>query len=126
SLKGVDVAGSGIDVSSAENPVVDFSSVPPRFVVFDLETTGLNPKRHEIIEVGAIRVNRDADLHDTFQVFVKPLKRISKRITQINGISQDMVDLDGEPLETVLRDFAAFIGDLPLVSFNAEFDMAFL
>jgi DNA polymerase III alpha subunit (gram-positive type) len=47
-------------------------------------------------------------------------------MTQINGISQTMVDEDGEPLEIVLSDFAAFIQDLPLVSFNAEFDMAFL
>jgi DNA polymerase III subunit epsilon len=125
-LKAVDAGSSGIDVSSAENVFVDLSSVPQRFVVFDLETTGLNPIRHEIIEVGAIRVNRDSDVHDTFQVLVKPMKRIRKGITRINGISQDMVDHEGEPLETVLRDFAAFIGDLPLVSFNAEFDMAFL
>ena len=47
-------------------------------------------------------------------------------ITQRTGISQSMVDLHGEPLETVINDFAAFIGNLPLVSFNADFDMRFL
>ena len=116
---------SGPDDSSPQT-LADLSSVPQKFVVFDLETTGLDPTRHEIIEIGAIRVNRDSDVHDTFESLVRPIKRIPKRITQINGISQDMVDHEGEPLETVLRDFAEFIKDLPLVSFNADFDMAFL
>ncbi len=101
-------------------------SVPERFVVFDLETTGLDPTRHEIIEIAAIKVNRDSDLHTYFQCLVKPLKRIPKLITRINGISQEMVNHDGEPLETAVKDFADFIEDLPLVSFNADFDMGFL
>jgi DNA polymerase III epsilon subunit-like protein len=52
----------------------DVSILPERFVVFDLETTGLHPDRHEIIEIGAIRVDRDADKHQTFQTLVKPKK----------------------------------------------------
>jgi DNA polymerase-3 subunit epsilon/DNA polymerase-3 subunit alpha (Gram-positive type) len=120
-LKPDDTATTASDMAS-----VDLSAVPQKFVVFDLETTGLDAARHEIIEIGAIRVNRDSNLHDTFQALVKPMKRIPKRITQINGISQQMVDREGEPLEAVLRDFVEFIEDLPLVSFNADFDMAFL
>jgi DNA polymerase III epsilon subunit-like protein len=98
----------------------------PRFAVFDLETTGLDPVRNEIIEIGAIRINRDSGAHDTFRKLVKPIGRIPKLITRINGISQDMVDSEGIPLEQALREFVGFIGDLPLVSFNADFDMAFL
>lgn len=105
---------------------VNLSALPPRFVVFDLETTGLDPTKHEIIEIGAIRVNRDSDVHDTFQALIKPTKRIPKKITQITGISQDVVEREGEPLESALRSFLKFIEDLPLVTFNAEFDMAFL
>lgn len=104
----------------------DLFILPPRFVVFDLETTGLEPDKHEIIEIGAIRVNRDSDVHDTFQVLIKPTKKIPKKITQITGITQDMVEGEGEPLESALRSFHSFIEDLPLVTFNAEFDMAFL
>jgi hypothetical protein len=100
-------------------------AVPERFVVFDLETTGLDPASHEIIEIGAIKVHRDSARHDGFQCLVKPKKRISKRITQINGISQQMVYEQGEPLDTVLKDFAEFIENLPLVSFNAEFIWVF-
>ncbi|HVS87063.1 MAG TPA: 3'-5' exonuclease [Candidatus Acidoferrum sp.] len=104
----------------------NLASLPQRFVVLDLETTGLDPAQHEIIEIGAIRVNRDSNIHDTFSALVKPIRRIPKRITEITGISQDMVDSEGEPLEKAIREFTTFIESLPLVTFNAEFDMAFL
>jgi DNA polymerase-3 subunit epsilon len=100
--------------------------LPPKFVVFDLETTGLDTRKNEVIEIGAIRVNRDGDVHDTFQTLVKPARKIPKAITHLNGISQEMVDRDGMPSELAVREFLTFIQDLPLVSFNAEFDMAFL
>ena len=111
---------------SGQTSQADLSILPERFVVFDLETTGLKPDTHEIIEIGAIRVNRDSDNHDTFQALVKPTKKIPKKITEITGITQDMVEKDGEPLKVLLPQFLEFVGDLPLVSYNAEFDMAFL
>ena len=104
----------------------DLSVLPERFVVFDLETTGLKPEAHEIIEIGAIRVNRDSDNHDTFQALIRPRKKIPKKITEITGITQDMVEKEGDSLEIALPQFLEFVGNLPLVSFNAEFDMAFL
>lgn len=104
----------------------ELAVLPEQFVVFDLETTGLKPDLHEIIEIGAIRVNRDSDNHDTFQSLVKPTKKIPKRITEITGITQAMVDKDGEDLEVILPQFLDFIGDLPLVTYNADFDMSFL
>lgn len=104
----------------------NLSVLPPQFVVFDLETTGLHSDRHEIIEIGAIRVNRDSDTHDTFQALIRARKRIPKRITEITGITQDLIDKDGEALADALTQFRTFVGDLPLVSFNADFDMAFL
>jgi restriction system protein len=106
--------------------MLNISFLPERFIIFDLETTGLDPTRHEIIEIGAIRANRDSDQHETFRTLVKPLKKIPKAITEFTGISQEMVDREGDPLETAIKEFAAFIGDLPLVAFNAEFHLAFL
>jgi len=99
--------------------------LPVQFILFDLETTGLDPEKHEIIEIGAIRVNRDSDKHDTFQSLIKPNK-IPKKITEITGITQAIIDSDGELLEPTLREFSEFVGTLRLVSFNADFDMAFL
>lgn len=105
---------------------IDLSILPERFVVFDLETTGLDSAKHEILEIGAVRVNRDSDVHDTFQVLVRPKRKVSKKITEITNITQDMLTKDGQSLDSAMSEFVAFVGDNRLVSFNAEFDMAFL
>ena len=112
--------------SKHAEPPADVSMVPEHFVVFDLETTGLYPDRHEIIEIGAIRVHRDADEHQTFQALVKPSKRVPKRITELTGITNEMIQADGLELVEALSEFRDFVGDLPLVAFNAEFDDACL
>lgn len=103
-----------------------FLAIPETFIVFDLETTGLKPETHEIIEIGAVRVYRDRSEHDTYQALVRPRRKIPKKITEITGITQDMVELKGRPLADVLNEFLDFIGDERLVAFNADFDMAFL
>jgi DNA polymerase III subunit epsilon len=100
--------------------------LPERFIVFDLETTGLTAGTHEIIEFGAIRVNRNAVEHETFQMLVKPQRKVPKKITELTGITQQMIDAEGGSLAEAMQGFVGFVGDLRLVSFNAEFDMAFL
>lgn len=100
--------------------------LPERFVIFDLETTGLDPHKHEIIEIAAIRANRDSENHDTFRAFVKPKRKIPKKITELTGITQALVDADGQPIDSVLRQFQEFIGEHLLVAYNANFDLAFL
>ncbi len=103
------------------------SEIPESFVVFDLETTGLDAGEDEIIEIGAIKITDvKQDVHTFFQALVKPMKPIPKEITRLTGISQEMVDRDGASLEEAVRGFMAFAGELPLVAFNAKFDMAFL
>ncbi len=101
-------------------------ALPRRFVVLDLETTGLDSHKHEIIEFGAIRANLDSNTHEAFQTLVKPRRKVPLRITEINGISQAMVDADGIELAEALNQFLDFAKDLPIVAFNAEFDMGFL
>lgn len=101
-------------------------ALPRRFIVLDLETTGLDSQRHEIIEFGAIRANMDSNLQDTFQTLVKPKRKVPRHITEINGISQAMVDADGIELADALNQFVEFAQDLPIVAFNADFDMRFL
>lgn len=105
---------------------VDLSLLPEQFVILDLETTGLSPIKHEIIEIGAVKVNRDSDNHITFQALIRPSKTIPKKITQITSITQEMIDKEGENIDSVISEFIEFIGDLPLVAYNAEFDMSFL
>jgi len=103
-----------------------FKVIPEHHIIFDLETTGLNPDKNEIIEIGAIRIHRDSNHHDTFQVLVHPRKKIPAKITQLTGITQTMVDEEGVALNEAISEFLEFIGDLRLVSYNADFDMAFL
>lgn len=112
--------------TSADIQQQNLHHLPAQFIVFDLETTGLNAERDEVIEVGAIRVNRDSNHHEAFQTLVRPRKTIPIKITELTGITQAMAESEGKQLTNALQEFVAFIGDLPLVSFNAEFDMAFL
>lgn len=105
---------------------VDISMLPEVFIIFDFETTGLVADRHEIIEIGAIKVNRDGAEHTTFQSFVKPKKKIPKKITEITGITQEMVNAEGVAISEILPQFLEFIGDHHLVAYNISFDLAFL
>jgi len=105
---------------------VPIDVLPDAFIVFDLETTGLKTESNEIIEVAAIRFKKGTATHDTFQSLVKPKKAIPKKITEITGITQAMLDDEGRPIDEILEEFRSFVGELRLVTFNAEFDMAFL
>jgi DNA polymerase-3 subunit epsilon len=100
--------------------------IPGKFVVLDLETTGLSAQYNEIIEIGAILVDTQATQHLAFQTLVRPSVPIPRNITALTGITQEMVDRDGVELTTALTQFVSFIGELPLVAFNAPFDMSFL
>jgi DNA polymerase III subunit epsilon len=113
-------------IFKGRRPEVSIAHLPEQFVIFDLETTGLDATKHEIIEIGAIRVNRDSSRHDTFQALVKPTRKLPKKIVELTGITQQMLDAEADGLAEAMKGFATFAGDLRLVSFNAEFDMAFL
>ena len=100
--------------------------LPEPFIVADLETTGLDSNKHEIIEIAAIKVNRDSNNHVFFTGLVKPKKKIPAKITSITGITNEMVETDGEAIESIIPQFLNFIEELRLVFYNAPFDMSFL
>ena len=94
------------------------------YVVFDIETTGLDSVHNEIIEIGAIKVV-DNEITDTFQSFIKPKYRISSFITNLTGISNDMVK-DALDVREVLMLFKEFVGDDILIGHNVNFDINFV
>lgn len=94
------------------------------YIVLDLETTGLDPTYDEIIEVAALKYVHD-ELVDTFVTLVNPDNRIDAYITKLTGISNDMVQ-DAPKIRTVLPELKIFLGDLPIVAHNANFDINFL
>ncbi len=94
------------------------------FVVFDLETMGLNGHEHEIIEIGAIKL-KGTRIVDTFSSFVNPKKIIPKKISELTHITQDMVD-NAPTIEDVLPKFLEFTKDAVMVAHNSAFDMGFI
>jgi DNA polymerase III epsilon subunit family exonuclease len=94
------------------------------FVVFDLETTGAKTPPCRITEIGAYRVKNGA-ITDEFHTLINPETPIPFFITQLTGISDQMVRHEPK-FHEVAADFLEFIGDSVLVAHNANFDMRFL
>ena len=94
------------------------------YVVLDVETTGLDPRHDEIIEIAALRV-RNHEAAERFTSLIKPQQRISERITELTGITNEMVQ-DAPAIAQVMPAFRSFIGDDLLVGHNVNFDINFL
>ncbi len=116
-----------------------------RYVVFDIETTGLSADRDRIIQISAVKINGDkisrvlrrnvAQIDPTvslrnneliYNAFINPQRRIPTNITNLTGITNAMVR--GQPLEdNILKEFYDFVGDRILVAHNGiRFDVRFV
>lgn len=93
-------------------------------VTLDIETTGFDPRRDQVIEIGAVRSAGGEEL-DSFQSFVNPGRPIPAAITELTGIADEHV-AGAAPAAVVLPEFAAFAGDHLLLAHNANFDLGFL
>ncbi len=96
------------------------------YVVFDTETTGLNPNEgEEMIEIGAVKI-KNGKVIDRFDELIKPTKLISEKITSITTITNEMVEDKDDEL-TVLNRFLNWLDkDNILVAHNANFDLSFI
>lgn len=96
-------------------------------VIFDLETTGLSPAYHEIIQIAGVRMRGGCIQEQaSFATFVKPVQRIPPFITAYTGITQAQVQGAPGAVEA-LREFSRFAGDSILVAHNGQrFDMPFI
>jgi len=94
------------------------------YVIIDLETTGLDLNRDEIIEIAGVKVSRGAVVEE-FSTFVSCSRPLSAEISDLTGITNEM--LIGQPtIEEILDDFTDFVKGCELVAHNAEFDSSFL
>lgn len=98
---------------------------PESYVVIDIETSGLDPEEHEIIEIGAILVENHC-IEDKFSLLVRPEKAIPSQIETLTGITNTILQEEGVELTIAMQKLIAFIRDLPMVSHNVDFDLAFL
>ena len=105
-------------------PPTTSSPLDEVYIALDLETTGLDPEREEIIEIGAVKF-QGTEAVDTFETLVNPRRNLPAFITQLTGITQRQVDT-APPLSAVAGQLVAFLGRWPLVGHNVAFDLAFL
>lgn len=95
-----------------------------RYVVVDLETTGLGAKLDKIIEIGAVRII-DGKIDDTYGCLVNPKMPIPQRVVELTGITNEMA-LSGEDMDEAVQRLLYFIGDDMVVGHNVNFDYSFI
>ena len=109
-------------------------ALPPKFVAFDLETTGLSNIKDEIIEIGAVKFTVYTDAKGRvvpknlgeFNTLVKPNMLFPAEASSVNQITDDMVE-NAPPVGECLKKFTAFCGQGSiLLAHNANFDASFL
>lgn len=94
------------------------------YIIFDIETTGLDSSYDEIIEIGAIKVKNNK-IVSKFNSLVKPKNEIDEYITELTGITNEMVK-DAPTIEEILPDFMNYIGNNILIGHNVNFDINFI
>ena len=94
------------------------------YVAVDLETTGLEAKRDKIIEIGAIHVVNGREIA-AFHSMVNPHRRLKEQITELTGITDDMVE-NAPDIGDIIEEFAEFCEQAPLLGHRIMFDYSFL
>lgn len=97
-----------------------------REIVFDTETTGLDPYQgHRLIEIGCIELINRFPTGQTFHCYLNPERDVPAEAFAIHGLSHDF--LKSKPVfADIVADLIAFFGDAPLIAHNASFDLGFV
>ncbi len=116
-----EILSSAASASLGDTPLRDLV-----YVVFDCETTGLDPVKDEVVQLGAVRVvNGKVVAGEVFETLANPGISIPKRSTEIHGIDNTMI-ADAPEFDEVCTKFHGFASGAVFVAHNAAFDMAFL
>lgn len=99
-------------------------SIDTTYCVLDLETTGFSAATEKITEIGIMKIE-NGKVIDEYSTFVNPQKSIPSRVTEVTGITDDMVR-DAKTIEEIFPEILDFIQGSVLVAHNAEFDLGFL
>ncbi|PPD46529.1 MAG: DNA polymerase III subunit epsilon [Methylocystis sp.] len=97
-----------------------------REIVFDTETTGLDPaKGDRVVEIGAVEILNLIPSGRVFHVYVDPERDMPEEAFRVHGLSREFLSQHKKFAE-IVGEFIDFIEDSPLVAHNAEFDVRFL
>jgi len=102
----------------------DVKFAESEFIIFDIETTGLSFKNCGITQIGALKY-KNGDIIGEFSTFVNPGMPIPEKITELTGITDQMVHDAPSEKEAVTK-FLEFCGDRMMVAHNANFDISFI
>ncbi|WP_025724617.1 3'-5' exonuclease [Acholeplasma granularum] len=106
--------------------ILDYKEI----LVFDFETTGLYPKRDKVIEIGAVLLEKKDDTYiikEEVNLLIKQDKPITDFISNLTGITNEMLEKDGIDEESAFRKLDSMISeDTLLVAYNLAFDIGFL
>lgn len=94
-------------------------------VVFDVEATGVDVTRDEIIEIAGLRLGRDGSVKETFKRFLLPTRSVGES-EAVHGISDEWLQQHGSRPEDVLKDFCAFAEGSVIVGHNVTYDLRIL
>jgi DNA polymerase-3 subunit epsilon len=96
------------------------------YIVLDTETTGLNPKKDEILSIGAVKVkNNKIQISESFEIFIKPKQQIDQQSIKIHHIRP--VDIqNGVDIKDAIKMLLPYIKNLPIVGYYISFDIAIL
>ena len=97
-----------------------------REIVFDTETTGLDPKTGDrLVEIGCVEVVNRFPTGRNFHVYINPGRSVPKEAFDVHGLSDEFL-ADKPRFEEIADEFVAFVGEAHLVAHNASFDMGFI
>lgn len=116
--------GISAEKTSREQKGNSLLALPDHYTVVDLETTGLDPQWNDIIEFGAERVENDIVI-DHFSALVNPGYEIDEFITELTGITNEMLVV-ASTISEVLPLFIDFIGNSTIIGHNVNFDVNFI
>jgi len=94
------------------------------YVALDIETTGLNPARDKVLEIGAVKVRKGV-VEQTYETLVNTGVSVPEQIQELTGITNEM-QKTGKNTETAVRELIEFCEDLPILGHNIQFDFSFL
>lgn len=96
-----------------------------KIIVFDVESTGVDVTKDEIIQIAAIKIDKEGEVIDTFERFIKPNKSVGNSVL-VHGFSDEYLKEYGENKEKVFKEFLHYSKDALIIGHNVNYDISIL